>query len=225
MGQISIAVNFFVALFALIDPVGNVALFAAATAGARARDRAELAVYISLFVLGFLIVFFFTGLGVLKLYGVSIAAFRIAGGVILLLLGLQMVRDDFTVRAQNLAAETAGDDKAYVRRRIEHMITPFAMPLLIGPGAISTVVIYAGQARSLGWGAMAMCVAAMVAVSLSTLACFLATPLITRILGKIGLTVVVRVLGLVLSALAIQFVLTGLAQSTVGLIRPEVASP
>jgi multiple antibiotic resistance protein len=208
MGQISIAVNFFVALFALIDPVGNVALFAAATAGARARDRAELAVYISLFVLGFLIVFFFTGLGVLKLYGVSIAAFRIAGGVILLLLGLQMVRDDFTVRAQNLAAETAGDDKAYVRRRIEHMITPFA-----------------GQARSLGWGAMAMCVAAMVAVSLSTLACFLATPLITRILGKIGLTVVVRVLGLVLSALAIQFVLTGLAQSTVGLIRPEVASP
>jgi multiple antibiotic resistance protein len=221
----SIALNFFVALFALIDPVGNVALFAAATAGARSRDRAQIAVYISLFVLGFLTFFFFTGLGVLRLYGVSLAAFRIAGGVILLLLGLQMVRDDFTARAQDAVGQASGDGQAYVRLRIEQMVTPFAMPLLIGPGAISTVIIYADQARAMGWVGVAMCLAAMVAVSLSTLACFLATPLITRILGKIGLTVVVRILGMVLCALAVQFVLTGLAQSTVGLIRPEIAEP
>lgn len=225
MSPVNFAVNFFVALFALIDPVGNVALFAAATAGAKARDRAQIALYIALFVMGFLTLFFFTGLGVLRVYGVSLPAFRIAGGVILLLLGLQMVRDDFTARAADAAGGAAAGGKAYVRRRFEQLVTPFAMPLLIGPGAISTVIIYAGQARSLGLAGAVMGVAAMAAVAASTLGCFLAAPLISRALGKIGLTVVVRVLGMLLAALAVQFLLTGLAQSTTGLIRPEVATP
>jgi multiple antibiotic resistance protein len=224
MAWVHFALNFFVALFALIDPVGNVALFVAATAGARPRDRAEIALYVSLFVLGFLMLFFFTGLGVLQLYGVTLPAFRIAGGVILLLLGLQMVRDDFTARIAGAGAAGEGGS-AYVRQRIEAMVTPFAMPLLIGPGAISTVIIYASQARAMGLAGTLAGVIAMAAVSASTLACFLASPLISRVLGKIGLTVVVRVLGMVLAALAVQFLLTGVAQSTVGLIRPEVAAP
>ena len=226
MNAAAFAFNFFIALFALIDPVGNVALFAVATAGAKPEDRAQIALYISLFVLGFLALFFFTGLGLLQLYGVSLSAFRIAGGVILLLLGLQMVRgDDFTARIAGVAAEAAEGGKSYVRRRIGALVTPFAMPLLIGPGTISTVVIYAGQARSMGLIGAVAGVAAMAGVALSTLLCFLATPLITRLLGQIGLTVIVRILGLVLTALAVQFLLTGLAQSTVGLIRPTVAAP
>jgi multiple antibiotic resistance protein len=105
------------------------------------------------------------------------------------------------------------------------MIVPFAMPLLIGPGAISTVVIYASQARSFGLLGAAMGVAAIGAVSVATLLAFLSTPALTRILGRIGLTIVVRVLGLILCALAIQFILAGLAESTQGFIQPEVANP
>jgi multiple antibiotic resistance protein len=225
MSQWAFAVNFFVALFALIDPIGNVPLFAAATAGAKARDRAWIAVYISLFVLAFLTFFYFSGLALLAFFGISLPAFRIAGGVILFVLGLQMARDDFTATFSEAAETVGGSGRAYVRKRVERMIVPFAMPLLIGPGAISTVVIYASQARAYGLQGAAVGVGAIAAVSAATLLAFLATPILTRLLGRIGLTIVVRVLGLILCALAVQFILAGLAESTVGLIRPGVANP
>jgi multiple antibiotic resistance protein len=227
MSHADFAVNFFVALFALLDPVGNVPVFAAATAGAKGRDRAQIALYISLFVVGFLTFFYFSGLSLLTFFGISLPAFRIAGGVILFLLGLEMARDDFTASYADAAdaPAAAGDRRGYARRRFERMIVPFAMPLLIGPGAISTVVIYASQARQFGLGGAAIGVGVIVAVSISTLLAFLATPLITRILGRIGLTIIVRVLGLILCAMAVQFILGGIADSTSGLIRVEAATP
>jgi multiple antibiotic resistance protein len=227
MSQWDFAVNFFVALFALLDPIGNVPVFAAATAGARGKDRARIAFYISLFVLGFLTFFYFTGLSLLEFFGISQPAFRIAGGVILFILGLEMIRDDFTATYADAADVKTGpkDGRAYARRRFEQMIVPFAMPLLIGPGAISTVVIYADQARTFGLAGAAVGVAVIASVAVATLLSFLATPIISRILGKIGLTIVVRVLGLILCALAVQFVLAGLADSTRGLIRHDAAAP
>src|SRR5215469_12426777 len=96
MSHAEFAVNFFVALFALLDPVGNVPIFAASTMGATGRERAHIALYIALFVVGFLTFFFFTGLSLLAFFGISLPAFRIAGGIILLLLGISMARDDFT---------------------------------------------------------------------------------------------------------------------------------
>ncbi|MDB5467860.1 MAG: multiple antibiotic transporter, partial [Phenylobacterium sp.] len=135
--------------------------------------------------------------------------------------------DDFTASYADAAdaPAAAGDRRGYARRRFERMIVPFAMPLLIGPGAISTVVIYASQARQFGLGGAAIGVGVIVAVSISTLLAFLATPLITRILGRIGLTIIVRVLGLILCAMAVQFILGGIADSTSGLIRVEAATP
>jgi len=219
------AVNFFVALFALLDPVGNVPVFAASTVGASGRERAQIAFVISLFVMGFLTFFYFSGLSVLTFFGISLPAFRIAGGVILFILGLKMVGDDFTSSFADAAEAVAGDKRTYVRRRVEQMIVPFAMPLLIGPGAISTVIIYASQAKGMGLPGAAMGVGAIVAVSAATLLAFLATPLISRLLGKIGLSIIVRVLGLILCAMAVQFLLAGIADSTHGLIRSEAAAP
>jgi multiple antibiotic resistance protein len=224
MSQAEFAVNFFVALFALIDPVGNVPLFAAATAGASSRDRGFIAAYISAFVLGFLTFFYFSGLSLLEFFGISLPAFRIAGGLILFLLGLRMVDGELSAGAAE-PGEPQASGRAYVRRRFEGMIVPFAMPLLIGPGAISTVVIYASQAQRYGMAGAAVGVATIAAVAAATLMSFLATPVITRLLGRIGLTIVVRVLGLILCALAVQFVLAGLAESTMGFINPKAANP
>jgi multiple antibiotic resistance protein len=220
MSQAEFAVNFFVALFALIDPVGNVPFFAAGTAGVTGRDRAQIAFYISLFVLGFLTFFYFTGLSLLAFFGISLSAFRIAGGVILFILGLDMVRDDFTAKTQDLAEEAPKSRREAVTRRFERMIVPFAMPLLIGPGAISTVIIYASQAKAFGLTGAALGVAVIAALAAATFLSF-ATPIITRLLGRIGLTIVVRVLGLILCAMAVQFVLAGLSEATHGLIRPS----
>ena len=219
------AVNFFVALFALLDPVGNVPVFAASTVGAKSRERAQIAFVISLFVLGFLTFFYFSGLALLTFFGISLPAFRIAGGVILFILGLKMVGDDFTSGFADAAEAKAGDTRTYVRRRVEQMIVPFAMPLLIGPGAISTVIIYASQAKQYGLPGAALGIGAIAAVSVATLLSFLATPLIGKLLGKIGLSIIVRVLGLILCAMAVQFLLAGIADSTHGLIRPEAAAP
>lgn len=225
MSQAEFAVNFFVALFALIDPIGNVPLFAAATAGAKSRDRAWIALLISLFVFGFLTFFYFSGISLLQFFGISLPAFRIAGGIILFLLGLEMARDDFTATFTDAMADSAGSGRAFVRKRFERMIVPFGMPLLIGPGAISSVIIYASQARAFGMTGAFLGVGVIGGVALATLLAFLATPVLTKILGRIGLSIVVRVLGLILCALAVQFILAGLAESTVGIIRPGVANP
>src|SRR6201996_5443159 len=103
------AINFFVALFALIDPVGNVALFAAATPGANARDRLQLSALISAVVFAFLAFFYFTGVGLLAFFGISLPAFRIAGGVILFLLGLKMASGDYTTAFADAASAGQGD--------------------------------------------------------------------------------------------------------------------
>jgi len=219
------AVNFFVALFALLDPVGNVPVFVASTAGASSRERAQIALVISIFVMGFLTFFYFSGLSLLTFFGISLPAFRIAGGVILFVLGLKMVGDDFTASFADAADAAPDDNRTYVRRRIEQMIVPFAMPLLIGPGAISTVIIYASQAKQYGLPGAALGIGAIAAVSAATLLSFLATPIIGKLLGKIGLSIIVRVLGLILCAMAVQFLLAGIADSTHGLIRPEAAWP
>jgi multiple antibiotic resistance protein len=227
MSQAELSVNFFVALFALIDPIGNVPVFAAATAGATAQGRRRVALYISLFVMGFLTFFFFSGLALLEFFGISLPAFRIAGGVILFLLGLDMARDDFTAKFAEAAEMGEGtvDWRAYARKRFELLIVPFAMPLLIGPGAISTVVIQASEARRFGWEGMASGLAVIAAVSLTTLLCFWATPVISKLLGRIGMTIIVRVLGLILCAMAVQFIIAGMAEIVPDLIAPAVAAP
>jgi multiple antibiotic resistance protein len=221
------AVNFFVALFALLDPIGNVPVFAAATAGALAAGRRWVAVYISLFAFLFMTFFFFSGLALLEFFGISLPAFRIAGGVILFLMGLEMARDDFTAMFSDAAegAETEGA-RAYARRRFERLVVPFAMPLLIGPGAISSVVIFASEAKRFGLQGMAAGVGVITAVSVVTMLCFWLTPVISRLLGRIGLTIIVRVLGLILCAMAVQFIIVGVSDvARGGIIKSDVLAP
>ena len=218
MDAVDLGVNLFVALFALIDPIGNVPIFAAATAGASLRQRISVSAMICLFAVVFLAFFFFTGLGLLQFFGISLAAFRIAGGILLLLLGLDMAREDFlAIFADADAVTDAKDVRGYAKRRFKRLIVPFAMPLLIGPGAISTVIINAGEAEKLGAAGTASSLAAMVAACVVTFFCFAATGPISRLLGDVGMAIVVRVLGLILCALAIQFIIAGLGEAIPGM--------
>jgi multiple antibiotic resistance protein len=207
-------VNFFVALFALIDPVGNVPLFAAATQGATPAGRRLTAVYIAIFAFLFLGAFYLTGLAILGFFGISMPAFRIAGGILLLLLGLDMARGDLLHSFADSGAETADlSTRDYARARFESLIVPFGIPLLIGSGAISSAVIYAEEARALGAAGTAAGLAVIGAVCALIVAAFWFASLISRALGRIGMVIVVRVLGLILCAMAIQFMLVGIAGS------------
>ena len=219
-------VNFFVAMFALIDPIGNVPVFAAATSSASPAGRRLVALYISLFALGFLTFFYLTGLAVLQFFGISLAAFRIAGGILLLLLGLDMTRKDMTAAFSDPSQEHETiDARGYARRSFERLVVPFAMPLLIGPGAISATIIYAGEGKQFGWAGGAAGIGAITAVSAATLLTFLLTPLISRVLGRVGMTITVRLAGLILCAMAVQFLIIGINEATHGLVRQSAAAP
>jgi multiple antibiotic resistance protein len=185
------------------------------------------AVYISLFAFVFMTFFFFSGLALLEFFGISLPAFRIAGGVILFLMGLEMARDDFTAMFADAAegAESEGA-RAYARRRFERLVVPFAMPLLIGPGAISSVVIFASEAKQFGLQGMAVGIGVIAAISLVTMLCFWLTPVISKLLGRIGLTIIVRVLGLILCAMAVQFIIIGVSDAARGgIIKTDVVTP
>jgi multiple antibiotic resistance protein len=226
MSPAHFAVNFFVALFALIDPVGTAPLFAAATTGAPPAGRRLTAAYIALFSFVFMSFFFLTGLALLQFFGISLPAFRIAGGVLLFLLGLDMARGSLATSLADGTGNAAGlSARDYALAGFERLVVPFAIPLLIGPGAISTAVIYAGEAGKLGFAGEAAGIGVIFAIAVSILASFWFAGLITRILGRVGTIIVIRVLGLILCAMAVQFIIIGVADSTVGLLRPSAAAP
>ena len=190
MNAVDLGVNLFVTLFALLDPIGNLPIFAAATAGATLRQRISVSALICLFATVFLAFFLFTGLGLLQFFGISLAAFRIAGGILLLLLGLDMAREDFLkIFADADAVTDAKDVRGYAKRRFKRLIVPFAIPLMIGPGAISAIIIQAGEAQKLGAAGTAASLTAMVAACVVTFMCFAATGPISRILGDVGMAI------------------------------------
>jgi multiple antibiotic resistance protein len=226
MIQLGPSVNFFVALFALIDPVGTVPLFAAATLGALGAARRRIALYIAVFAALFLTFFYFTGMATLQFFGISLPAFRIAGGVILFLVGLDMSRND----VPDADSEPRSDGEAvsaarYAKENFQRLVVPFGMPLLIGPGAISTVIIYSGQNAAAGLVGTLGGLAAILAVSVTILVSFSLSDLLSRALGKVGMMIVVRLLGLILCALAVQFIIVGLSGATAGLILRSAALP
>jgi multiple antibiotic resistance protein len=226
MDALDLGVNLFVTLFALLDPIGNIPIFAAATAGATLRQRISVSALICAFAAVFLAFFFFTGLGLLQFFGISLAAFRIAGGVLLLLLGLDMARGDFLSSFTDKdAASDLNDVRGYARRRFQRLVVPFAIPLMIGPGAISAIIIQAGEAAKIGPAGTVASLVAIAAASLVSFICFALTGPLGRILGDVGLAIIVRVLGLILCALAIQFILMGLGEALPGMFAGSVTTP
>ena len=226
MDALDLGVNLFVTLFALLDPLGNIPIFAAATAGASLRQRISVSALICAFAAVFLGFFFFTGLGLLQFFGISLAAFRIAGGILLLLLGLGMAREDFLATfADKDAASDAKDVRGYARRRFQRLVVPFAIPLMIGPGAISAIIIQAGEAEKIGAAGTAASLIAIAAAALVSFVCFALTGPLSRLLGDVGLAIIVRVLGLILCALAIQFILMGLSEALPGMFAGSVTTP
>ncbi len=241
MNLLELGVNFFVALFALTDPIGNIPIFAAATATATAAQRRTIALYIALFAAGFMAFFYLTGLALLDFFGITLPAFRIAGGVLLFMLGLDMTRSDFMahfadpddagppsmegVEPAPTPAQARAQTRIYARKRFERLIVPFGMPLLIGPGAISAVIIQAGDAAKLGPSGVAVGLGAIGLTGVAIMLAFMLTGTISKILGKVGMAIVVRVLGLILCALAVQFIISGLGETTYGFIRSSIANP
>ncbi len=190
----------FVALFVVIDPIGLAPLFVALTAGMSTSKRYRIAVRATLVAVGILLVFSIFGDSILAFIGISMPAFRIAGGILLFLTALDMLFERRQKRREDQADDEDIDD--------DPSVFPLAIPLIAGPGSIATVILLVGQTDSTaGFLAVLGVLAAVLAL---VFAMCMAAPVIERFLGKTGITVVTRLLGMLLAALSVQFVLDGL---------------
>ena len=192
-------VTAFATLFVIIDPIGLTPLFLALTPGASRAERRAIAVRACLLAVGVLTLFAFFGEAVLGFVGISMPAFRIAGGILLFLTALDMLFERRSKRREDRVEELP-----------DPSVFPLGIPLIAGPGAIASVILLTGGAQGELIGTLAV-VGVMVAVIGLVFIFFLGSGVLEHVLGKIGINVVTRLLGMLLAALSVQFVVDGLS--------------
>ncbi|WP_316013098.1 MarC family protein [Roseobacter sp. HKCCA0434] len=198
--MIEIALTAFVTLFVIIDPIGLTPIFVALTPGASRAQRRRIAVRAVAIAFVILLSFALAGEALLDAVGIGMPAFRISGGVLLFLIAVEMLFEKRNPRRSNQA-----DDPEPER---DPSVFPLALPLLAGPGAMATMVLLVGQADDLA--TQAVLVAVMALVLGIALGLFLIAGLMERLIGQVGVNVITRILGVLLAALATQFILDGL---------------
>jgi multiple antibiotic resistance protein len=199
-----------VALAVIVDPVGTAAIFAGLTRNGSDAHRRRMALRGTLIATGLILSFAFGGEFLLLALGVELPAFQVAGGVLLFLLATEMV----FARHSGLR-QTTDDEAAEAERSEDISVFPLAIPLLAGPGALTSIVLLMRQAGGAPT-AKALVVLALVLVMLGTFAVLLTAGPLLRLLGVTGTNVVSRVLGVILAALAAQLLLTGVRQALFG---------
>ncbi|WP_425230957.1 MarC family protein [Sphingomonas sp.] len=200
--MIELYVSSLITFFVVIDPPGCAPIYAGLSAGASPAHRRAMAVRAVAVAAGILLVFALFGEDLLHGLGISLASFRIAGGIMLFLIALEMVFEKRTERREDRAAKVAD---AHVE---DVSIFPMAMPMIAGPGSIASVMLL--SARQHGLQAHLVVLAAMATILLLTLAALLAAGPLMRLLGARIEAVITRMLGVLLAALAVQFVIDGL---------------
>jgi multiple antibiotic resistance protein len=196
-------VSAFVTLVVVIDPIGVAAIFAALTQRETDAYRVRMAVKGTLIAAGILVLFTLVGDPLLATLGISLAAFRIAGGVLLFLLAIDMV----LARDSGLRSTTLRETEE-AAARTDISVFPLAIPLIAGPGAITSMLLLTGQSPD-GLATVFAVLGVMAFVLVLTLVALLGAARIMRLIGVTGSGVVSRVLGILLAALAVQFVIDG----------------
>lgn len=200
-GGMAETINAFVTLLVVIDPIGLAPIFVALTHGMSAAERLRIGLRALIISAVLLSLFALAGEALLGFIGISMPAFRIAGGLLLFLTALDMLFERRNARRERAGHAEGPEDPS---------VFPLATPLIAGPGAIATVILLMGRNEGdLGGQAMVFGITAAV-LGLVLVAFLLAGPL-ERLLGRVGVQVVTRLLGMLLAALSVQFVIDGLA--------------
>lgn len=201
--------NTFVVLFIVIDPVGLAPMFLGLTRGGTAAYQRKMAIRGTALASGMLLVFFFFGDALLTALGIGLPAFRIAGGALLFLLAIDMV----FARQSGLRSTTTREQRE-AEQKEDISVFPLAFPLIAGPGALTTVLLMSSSWKE------PVVFAGMLAVLLlvlgMTLLSLLWAGILLRFLGETGTNVISRLFGLVLAALAVQYILDGLRSAWAG---------
>lgn len=207
--------------FALLNPLGVLPIFIGLTARENRGVQRLVALFVSLTVLALLLVFLFVGESILQFLGISMDAFRIAGGILLLLMGLKIVAGDAGDSGSQLSDAAAGVNELKEAETVfQKIVIPMAMPLLVGPGVIANVILYAARDKQDHDGGEL--VLGTFLVSVVVFAIFLAGRWLKAVMGPIGLNILMRVMGLMVAAMGVQFMVTGMSQIFITQLAPAI---
>jgi multiple antibiotic resistance protein len=198
----------FGSLFVIVDPIAAVPAFLAMTARQTVAERLYTARTACLVAVGLLIGFALIGQSLFRVLGITMQAFQVAAGLVLILVALDMLR------AQRSAVQETAEETAAGVGKEDVAITPLAMPMLAGPGALSTVILLDAQAQS--WSHRGVLLLCLLAVGLTSYVTFALAGQGARWLSPIAERIITRLMGLLLAAVAVQFILNA--------FRPEIGS-
>jgi multiple antibiotic resistance protein len=199
-------VSAFVTLMVVIDPPGCAPIFASLTRGTSPAHRRAMAIRSSLIAWAILMFFALLGRPMLHALGISLASFRIAGGIMLFMIALDMVFERRTERREKRAEEIEGTPEAE-----DISVFPMAIPMITGPGSIASAMLWVSRAETPTH--VAVVLAAITVVIAITMITLLAAGPLMRLIGEKMEAMITRILGVILAALAAQFIVDGLRQS------------
>lgn len=197
----------FPALFSIVDPIGVVPIYLALVAGEPPAEQRRTAIRATITGASVLFVFAASGAVIFRFFGITIPAFKVAGGVLLFTMALEMMR------AKQSPVKTTPEEQS-ARAGDDLAVTPIGIPLLSGPGAIATVILWSSRAG--GVQEKIALYASIGSVILITLVSLLFASNLLRFLGRTGINVVTRIMGLILAATAAQFVIDGWREAMAG---------
>ncbi|MHA1525292.1 MAG: MarC family protein [Alphaproteobacteria bacterium] len=212
-------IHAFATMFVVVDPIGLLPIFLGITAGSTGAQRRKIAFVAVAVAFAVLLIFAVFGHSVLGVLGVGMPAFRIAGGIMLFLIAVEMLFEKRTERRNRSATQAnpeTGDNPPADQSGdgLDVAVFPIAIPLIAGPGAIASLILLMSQHKGepLAQGAVVGVMIAVLAIALVT---FLLAHRLERFVGARFTLVLTRVLGIILGAIAVQFVLSGLEQALI----------
>jgi multiple antibiotic resistance protein len=202
--EIGFLIKSFLALFSVVDPIGGAPFFLTLTEGASEKERKLIALRASLTLFIVLALFLFLGQNLLKLFHISLSAFKVAGGLLLILTAIDMLY------ARTRAIKETPEEREKWKEREDVSIVPLGIPYLAGPGAITTTVILS---EGIDWEKKLWLLGVIALVSFSTLTIFFFASYIFRLFGETGTKALVRLLGLILASIAVEYIISGIKES------------
>ena len=196
--------KFFIALLAIVNPVGMLPIFINMTANQTPRERNKNGALASASMGAILLVVLFSGETILRFFGISVDSFRVGGGILLLLMAISMLNAKMSNVKQTREEELDSAERDSVA------VVPLGTPLLAGPGAISTVILYAQRYSSVAH--YLSMVVVIVVLAACTVLLFRMAPTINRLFGRTGINIVTRLMGLIMAAMGVEFIAHGLRQ-------------
>ena len=189
-----------VGIFVIVDPIGSVGIFLSVTNGFTQIKKEKAARFAGITVAAVLVIAALMGQAILDLFGIRLAAFSVAGGILFLILAVEMIRGEGASQFHKLSKRSEQLPAA--------AIVPLGVPLMAGPGAISTVIL--ASPGSANWFETTIFISSIAVLGMVTWLCFSYAQYIGKLIGDIGIQLISRIMGLILAALAVEYMVKGI---------------